>query len=69
MAVLWWIPHKNQKSCAKILDPDGIPLLRRLRYQEINLVLQAGKDQKEEEGSAWGQGVIVYKIQFSLSTV
>ena len=29
---------------AKVFDPVGIPLIGCIRYQAINLVLQAGKD-------------------------
>ena len=51
----------NRDSCvagAKIFDSISILLMRRFRYQEINLVLQTGK----ELGMApWGQDVIVSK--------
>ena len=46
-AVLWWRPRTNQGSCvagAIILGTVGISLIRCLRLQAINLVLQALKD-------------------------
>ena len=41
--------HTRIERCtagAKILEPIGIPFLRRFRQQAINLVLQAGKDEE-----------------------
>ena len=46
-AVLCWEPYTNLDLCTpgeKILEHVGIPLLGRLGYQAINLVMQASKN-------------------------